>query len=105
MRLVNLLLGGWTAIVLLFLYAPIALLIVYSFNRSRLNVTWRGFTLQWYRELWHNRPLVNALVNSLIVAAVTTIISVILGTGGAWLSYRYRFPLRRGLATLILVPM
>jgi spermidine/putrescine transport system permease protein len=105
MRLVNLLLGSWTAIVLLFLYAPIVLLIVYSFNRSRLNVTWQGFTLDWYRELWHHRPLIDALINSLVIAAVTTAASVVLGTGGAWLTHRYRFPLMRSLQTLILVPM
>jgi spermidine/putrescine transport system permease protein len=105
MRRVNLLLGGWTAIVLLFLYAPIVLLVVYSFNRSRLNITWQGFTLQWYRDLWHDRPLIGALTNSLLIAAVTTVASVVLGTAGAWLSHRYRFPLGRALATLILVPM
>ena len=105
MRLVNLLLGGWTALVLLFLYAPIALLVVYSVNRSRLNVVWQGFTLRWFIELWHDRPLVDSLVNSLIIAAATTVVSVILGTGSAWLSFRYRLPLMRTLGTLILVPM
>src|SRR5262245_19653927 len=105
MKRVHQLFGVWTAIVLVFLYAPIALLVIYSFNRSRMNVNWEGFTLAWYRELFANRPLMNALINSLIVAIFTTMLSVLIGTGGAWLMYRHRFPFQRTLATLIFVPM
>ena len=105
MKLVNLLLGSWTALVFLFLYLPIALLVIYSFNTSRLNIQWEGFTWQWYEQMWENRALIRSLRNSLIVAAWTTVISVILGTAGAWLLYRYRFPLRRLFNTLIFIPM
>src|SRR5438876_3305917 len=105
MRRVHQILGVWTGLVLIFLYAPIALLVIYSFNRSRLNVAWRGFTLEWYRELVHNAPLMRALINSLIIASFTTLLSVALGTGGAWLMYRHRFPFQRTLATLIFVPL
>ena len=105
MKLVNLLLGSWTALVFLFLYLPIALLVIYSFNTSRLNIQWEGFTWQWYEQMWENWALIRSLRNSLIVAAWTTVISVILGTAGAWLLYRYRFPLRRLFNTLIFIPM
>lgn len=115
MRLVNLLLGSWTTLVLLFLYLPILLLIVYSFNDSRLNVVWEGFTLKWYAQLWNelvqhvqdvkSSPLISSLNNSLIIAGFTTIFSVILGTVGAWLLYRYRFPALRSITTLIFIPM
>src|SRR5438132_3635564 len=98
-------LGIWTFLVLIFLYAPIALLVIYSFNRSRLNVSWQGFTVRWYRDLFQNAPLMSALVNSLIIAIFTTILSVAIGTGGAWLMYRHRFPFQRTLVTLIFVPM
>ena len=105
MAMVNWLCGGWTALIFLFLYLPILLLIVYSFNASDLNVIWAGFTLEWYAKLWHNGPLIDALKNSLIIASITTVLSVLLGTGGAWLLYRYRFPFLKILGTLIFVPM
>ena len=105
MPLVNWLCGGWTVLVFVFLYLPILLLVVYSFNQSDLNVIWTGFTFDWYARLWHNQPLIDALKNSLIVASVTTVLSVLLGTAGAWLLYRYKFPLLRPLRTLIFVPM
>lgn len=105
MPLVNWLCGGWTALVFVFLYLPILLLVAYSFNQSDLNVIWTGFTFDWYVRLWHNQSLIDALKNSLIVASVTTVLSVLLGTAGAWLLYRYKFPLLRPLSTLIFIPM
>lgn len=105
MGLINWLCGGWTALVFVFLYVPILLLIVYSFNASDLNVVWTGFTFDWYAKLWHNGPLIDTLENSLIIASITTVLSVLLGTSGAWLLHRYRFPLLKPLTTLIFVPM
>jgi spermidine/putrescine transport system permease protein len=104
-RRVNLLLGWWTGIVLVFLYAPIVLLVALSFNASRLNVVWRGFTLSWYREVFRDRPLMDALLNSVLIAAGTTVVSVTLGTAGAWLCYRYRFRFIRAIRAAIFVPM
>lgn len=105
MKLVNLLCGGWTALVLVFLYLPILLLVGYSFNQSKLNIVWTGFTWKWYAQLAGNEPLIASLKNSLIVAAVTTVCSLVLGTLGAWLLHRYRYPARRALDTLIFIPM
>jgi len=105
LKLMNLLLGGWTGLVFAFLYLPIILLIVFSFNDSKLNLQWEGFTFDWYRALWEDSVLVGALKNSLIIARVTTVLSVTLGTIGAWLLYRYRFPMRRIVNTLIFIPM
>ena len=105
MRLVNFLCGGWTLLVFVFLYLPILLLVVYSFNQSDMGVEWTGFTLDWYKKLWSSQSLIDALKNSLIVAGATTVLSVILGTIGAWLLYRYRFPCFKTLNTLIFIPM
>lgn len=105
MKRINWLLGSWTALVMVFFYLPIAILIGFSFNTSRLNILWEGFTLQWYAAIWRDNVLVRSLNNSLIVAAVTTVLSVVLGTGGAWLLYRYRFPAVRLWQTLIFIPM
>jgi len=95
----------WTALVVAFLYLPIGVLVVYSFNSSRLNVVWEGFTLTWYRELWSNGPLIAALQNSLGVAFVTTLASLVLGTAGAWLLYRYRFRYQRTIHALVSLPV
>ena len=105
LRLLNWLLGGWTAVVFLFLYVPIAVLVIYSFNQSRLNIVWTGFTLDWYRRLWEHTPLLRAAQNSLVIAAISTALSVALGTVGAWLLYRYRYRAARGIQTLVAVPM
>jgi len=98
-------LRAWTVGVMVFLYLPIAVLVAYSFNASRLNLSWQGFTLDWYRQLALNGPLKQAALNSLIVALVTTAVSVALGTGGAWLLHRHRFPGARLIETLVAVPM
>ncbi len=105
MALVNALFGGWSALVLVFFYAPIVFLIVYSFNASKLNVVWEGFTLTWYRELWSDTRLIAGLQNSLFVAAVTTILSVVIGTGAAWLLHRFRFRGVRAINTAAYLPM
>ena len=55
MNQVSRLFGVWTGVVFAFLYLPIAILIIFSFNESRLNIVWKGFTLEWYAELWQ-RP-------------------------------------------------
>lgn len=105
MQLVNLLCAGWSGLVFLFLYIPIVLLVVYSFNASDLISIWGGFSTEWYVKLWNNGPLIDATKNSLIIAAITTVFSVVLGTLGAWLLYRYKFPALRPLGTLIFIPM
>jgi spermidine/putrescine transport system permease protein len=105
MKLVNALCGWWTVLVLVFLYLPIALLIVYSFNKSRLNIEWHGFTLDWYREMLGNEPLMRTLKNSLVIAFATTGIAVLLGTSGAWLLYRYRYRWKWLWESLLFIPM
>jgi spermidine/putrescine transport system permease protein len=97
--------GVWTALVFAFLYIPILLLIVFSFNSSRLNIRWEGFSLKWYAALLENRILLTAFQNSLIIATVTTILATALGTIGAWMLYRYRFPFQRTIGFLIFIPM
>lgn len=105
MKLVQSLCGWWTVLVLAFLYLPIGLLIAYSFNRSRLNIEWKGFTLEWYREMLANEPLMRTLKNSLVIASITTAVAVVLGTTGAWLLYRYRYRWKRLWETLLFIPM
>ena len=98
-------LRGWTALVLVFLYLPVLVLVVYSFNAARLGVGWEGFSGRWYAELLQQAPLQRAALNSLVVAGATTLLSVVLGTLGAWLLHRYRFPGRDLLEALVNLPM
>lgn len=99
------LLGAWTWLVFAFLYLPILVLVVYSFNQSRLNAQWSGFTTRWYAEFLGNGPLLDALGNSLIIAIATTLASVVIGTVGAWLLWRYHFRGAQLIQTLVTVPM
>src|SRR2546427_802946 len=64
---------------LLFLYLPIAILIVFSFNASKLSARWQGLSLQWYATLFTDQALLAATVNSLIVATVSTVVAGVLG--------------------------
>ena len=97
--------GVWTLGVFAFLYIPIALLVVFSFNSSRLNIRWEGFSTQWYEALFANKVLLAAFENSLVVASATMVLSTVLGTLGAWMLHRYRFPFQRALGLLIFIPM
>jgi spermidine/putrescine transport system permease protein len=98
-------LAGWTYAVMAFLYLPIALLVIYSFNSSPLSILWSGFTLKWYAAVWHNEQLIDAIENSLLIATAATVISVILGTLAAWLLHRYKFPATAATYTLLITPM
>ncbi len=131
------LLGIWTGVVLLFLYLPIIVLVVFSFNARENNVVWHGASTAWYRAFFtqdratleevvgssgpmknkaQRESRVRAIVdtvpklrqsiwNSLIIAAASTVGSVILGTAGAWLIYRYRYRAHQAINTLVAVPM
>jgi spermidine/putrescine transport system permease protein len=99
------LLATWTGFVFAFFYLPIAILVLFSFNQSKLNIVWTGFTLQWYAALWQDSVLVRTLKNSLIVATATTVASVLLGTAGGWLFYRFRYRAAGFLETLVFLPM
>jgi len=97
--------GTWTVAVFAFLYIPILLLVVYSFNDSKLNLNWVGITTKWYSALFQNEVLLRAFQNSIIVAGATTLLSVFLGTTAAWLLYRYKFPAQQLIGLLIFIPM
>lgn len=77
-----------------FLYAPIVTLIAFSFNDSRRNIVWRGFTLKYYEKAWNNDSLFEAFTNSLSIAFFSTMISTILGTMVAVMLWRFRFPFK-----------
>jgi spermidine/putrescine transport system permease protein len=74
---------AYIAFILALMYVPIALVIIYSFNESRLSSVWGGFSLSWYRELFRDRAMFSALVNSLVLAIVSSLLAAVFGTLGA----------------------
>ena len=82
-RVKNALKKCYLVFILLFLYAPIFVLIVLSFNSSRSRVTWGGFTLEWYGKLFSSRRILEALETTLILGFVSAAIATIIGTLGA----------------------
>ena len=70
-------------LVFLFLYAPILILIVFSFNEGNSNAVWQGFSLRWYEALFHNKKMMEAVSNTLLIAILATVISTIAGTFAA----------------------
>lgn len=74
---------SYVGAVLTFLYAPIVVLIVFSFNQSKSRGAWTGFTFGWYQKLFTNQLIISALVNTLIIAVISSIVATILGTMAA----------------------
>ena len=115
-------LWGQAALGFAFLYLPILILIIYSFNTSRSNAVWRGFTLDWYRSLFAGAGVIvlgsaqgtanisdaglwEAVNNSLLIAAISTLLATIFGTMIALALERFRFPGRRTLEALLFLPI
>lgn len=92
------------ALVYAFLYAPIVVLVVFSFNRAHLAAVWGGFGTGWYGKLWDDQPMREAAKISLLVAGVTTVLATVVGTAAALALARYP---RRGGATrgLLFLPV
>jgi spermidine/putrescine transport system permease protein len=81
----------WLFGVFFFLYAPLVALIAFSFNDSKRNTVWRGFTLGYYVKLFNDQNLLIAFANSLTIALMATLISLVIGALAAVLLWRYRF--------------
>ena len=73
----------YTAFIYLFLYAPILVLIFFSFNESKSRTNFTGFSLKWYKSLFENETILNGLKNTLIVSIIAAILATVLGTMAA----------------------
>jgi spermidine/putrescine transport system permease protein len=92
-------------LMLCFIYVPILIIIVFSFNDSRVNAVWQGFTWEWYSALWNNRQVMDAFMNSLIIAVLSTLISTVLGTMAAYALRPGRGKTPRGVAGVLQLPI
>ena len=95
----------FTALVFVFLYAPILLLIVFSFNKGNSNIVWTGFSLDWYRELFHNRLIMRSVYITLLVSLLATAVSTVAGTFAAIGLYSMGRRKRNALNTVNNIPM
>ena len=80
----------YIGLVMAFLYLPIGVLILYSFNASKSRSVWSGFSLRWYRDLFSNQLILSSLYNTIVVALCASVIAVILGTAAAMGIYSIR---------------
>lgn len=92
-------------LVFVFLYAPIVLLIIFSFNAGNSNTVWKGFSLDWYAKLFRNRIIMQSVYTTLLVSLLATVIATVAGTFASIGFYAMRRRLREGLMTVNNIPM
>lgn len=97
--------GIYLGVLLVLMYLPILMVILYSFNASKTSVVWGGFTLSWYEEMWHDRGLLQALKNSVVLGLLASVIAGVVGTLGAVGMSRVHFRSKGMLDYLVLVPI
>jgi len=96
----------YLGLVYLFIYLPVLVLFVFSFNSSKLNIVWQGFTFDWYIKLMSSSSdVMAAFWNSIFVATGTTIVSTIIGTLGAIGMSKYKFPGKKSLDAILYIPI
>ena len=88
-----------------FLFLPIVILVLFSFNTSELNIMFEGFTLRWYKEIFQNTLLLDALKNTLIVAVISTVCATAIGTVSAYALYKFEFPFKKLVNDLLYIPI
>jgi spermidine/putrescine transport system permease protein len=103
--LTRILFSGYALLFYLFLFAPIVLLVIFSFNQSRFPTHWTGFTFDWYRQLFGNYAIGQALKNSLIVTTTSTVIATVIGTMVAVAMERYRFRAKTAVDGVLFLPI
>ena len=104
-RIGNWLLGGNAALVFGFLYLPVLILIIFSFNNTRSVAVFTGFSTEWYLSLGKNEELLDAARNSLLVGLITTVVATLIGTLTALAMERYRFKLRTSFDANLYLPI
>jgi spermidine/putrescine transport system permease protein len=100
-------LGTWSVLALLYLFIPIFIVVLFSFNdnKGRFNFTWQGFTLNHWKDPFANPDLAVALKNSVLIAIISTVIATALGTFMAMSLVRYRFRARGTVDFFVFLPL
>jgi len=98
-------LRAYTLLAYAFIYVPILVLVVFSFNSQKMNIRWEGATLSWYDTLFHDAQVLLATRNTLMIALISTLVATVIGTMAALAMQRYRFPGYAASETLMYVPI
>ncbi|CDH05534.1 spermidine/putrescine ABC transporter permease PotC [Xenorhabdus bovienii] len=101
----RLLRGGFMTLVYAYLYIPIVILIVSSFNQSRFGISWQGFTTEWYSLLFNNDSLLQAAGHSLTMAVTSATFATLIGSLTAVALYRYSFRGKKFVSGMLFVVM
>jgi spermidine/putrescine transport system permease protein len=105
-RLVRILLGSWALVVYVFLFAPILVLVAFSFNANRYGTfPFTGWTMHWYGQVFHDYQIRDALFTTLRISAEVTAIATIVGTAAAFPLVRSRLPFRSGIRIGMTLPI
>lgn len=94
---------GWAAYG--YIYVPIIILMIFSFNTMKLNIRWEGFTTRWYGVLFRDSQVILATRNTLTIAIISTVVATIFGTLAALALHRYRFPGYNMSETMMYIPI
>lgn len=88
-----------------YIYLPILILIIFSFNAQKINVRWEGFTLKWYQILFNDVNVMLATRNTLLIAFISTLVATVIGTMAALALQRYRFPGYSMTESILYIPV
>ncbi len=102
---INILSNVYAFLVYAILYIPVAVMMAFSFNNQRYNYYWNGFTTQWYAKMFSNSALISSLWYSIIIAILSTIISVFIGTIGALGLKKYEFKGKKAINNMLYIPI
>ncbi len=95
----------YTILAFCYIYVPIVVLMVFSFNTMKLNIRWQGFTFHWYDVLFHDQQVMQATSNTMIIAVISTVCATVIGTLAALAMHRYRFPGYTASETIMYIPI
>lgn len=101
----SILLRIYAVLAFAYIYIPILLLIIFSFNTQKLNIQWEGFTFHWYQELFKDQEVILAVRNTLTIAMISTLVATVIGTLAALALQRYRFPGYTLSESLLYIPV
>ena len=97
--------GLYSILVYSILYIPVFVMMVFSFNDQRYNYYWSGFTTQWYSRLLTNYALIDSLLYSIVIAVLTTVISVAIATIGALGLRKFEFKMKKFVNNMLYIPI
>lgn len=104
-KLFNGLFNAYGVLIYVFMYIPVVVMIAFSFNDSKNNTVWKGFTTKWYDTLMHDSEIWSVLGTTLIIAVLSTLVAVLVGTVGAFGMTKCKFPGKGIISTFLYIPI